>query len=71
MSIDDILKTYGITIKELSRLTGIPYDTLSQWHRGTRTPKEWMINLIVYYLAHELPRPLNKINLADAAKREL
>ena len=68
MSIDDILTTYGITIKDLSRLTGIPYDTLSQWRRGVRKPKDWMINLIVYYLANELPRPLSKITLADASK---
>lgn len=39
-------KAYNLTQAEMSEATGVPMRTLQGWENGTRTPPEYMLNLI-------------------------
>lgn len=43
----------GMTQKEFAEKTGIPIATLRSWERGVRTPPEYVLKLLVYFLENE------------------
>lgn len=53
MSIANLIKEHGLTQSGLSRMLGIPLRTVQGWCIGERTPPEWVVNLIQFYLEHK------------------
>lgn len=49
-TIKEIRKNAGLTQKELSELTKIPKRTIENWENGSRTPSDWVLVLIEYYV---------------------
>lgn len=48
----DLLKRYHLTQAAFSRLLGIPVRTVEDWCAGVRTPPEYLVKLIVFFLDH-------------------
>lgn len=53
MNFNDIKNKSGMTQKQISEYLKIPLPTIEAWCRGTRTPPEYIINLIEYKLKKE------------------
>lgn len=49
-TIKEIRKNAGLTQKQLSELTGIPKRTIENWEIGSRTPPDWVLVLLEYYV---------------------
>ena len=52
--IKELRSCYKLTQKAFSELTGIPKRTIESWEGGQRTPPEWVITLINYYVIGHL-----------------
>ena len=48
-----LLAEFGLRQSEFSRLAGIPLRTVQGWCNGTRSPTEWQLNLIRFFLSHQ------------------
>lgn len=53
MDFRSIKEKSGMTQKEIAVYLNIPLPTIEAWCRGTRTPPEYVINLIEYKLKKE------------------
>lgn len=53
MTIKDMCEAAGVSKKELSELTGIPYSTLQKWLYGISTCPAYTEKLIEYYIRGE------------------
>lgn len=51
--IKSIISNSGMSLKELSRILGIPYRTLQNWKDGKRCPADWVVNLIAFRLENQ------------------
>ena len=54
MTTKELRKKYNITQQQLSDLLDIPKRTIEEWERGSRTPSDWVINLISIALESKL-----------------
>ena len=43
-----------MSLSEFSKATGIPIRTIGNWEQGRRTPPDWLVNLLDYFVTHEL-----------------
>lgn len=53
-NIKQLRSKYGLTQKTLSELTGIPKRTIENWEGGQRTPPDWVLTLLEYYVIGKL-----------------
>lgn len=53
MNIIDLYNRTGMSQIEFSRRLGIPYRTVQDWIAQKRTPPDYIINLVAYYLINE------------------
>lgn len=53
MTIIDLYKRTGMSQIEFSRRLGIPYRTVQDWVAERRTPPDYIVKLLEYYLTHE------------------
>lgn len=49
----DMLKTFGVDDGYLHSALGIPMRTLYSWRSGDRTPPEYVLTLIQFYIVHK------------------
>lgn len=61
MTIKELRKASGLTQQAMSDALHISKRTIEDWETGRRTPPEYVVELIKYYLEHE-----NLINKAPA-----
>lgn len=61
MTIKELRKASGLTQQAMSDALHISKRTIEDWETGRRTPPEYVVELIAYYLEHE-----NLINKAPA-----
>ncbi|MFA5220299.1 MAG: nucleotidyltransferase domain-containing protein [Bacilli bacterium] len=52
-SLKAIRENLGLTQLEISNLIGIPVNTLRNWEQETRTPSEWILNLLIDRILRE------------------
>lgn len=52
LTIKELRTKYNLTQKALSDLLQIPKRTIENWEEGQRTPAEYIIRLIEFYLEH-------------------
>lgn len=52
-SLKAIRENLGLTQLEISNLIGIPVNTLRNWEQETRTPSEWVLNLLIDRILRE------------------
>ena len=52
-SLKTIRENLGLTQLEISNLIGIPVNTLRNWEQETRTPSEWILNLLIDRILRE------------------
>lgn len=52
MTIKELREKYNLTQSKMSEITGIPVRTIQDWEGGKRECKEYLINLISFYLEH-------------------
>lgn len=52
MTFAEILEKYNLSQSQASRLLGIPLRTVQDWKLGNRTPPQWTINLIDFYISN-------------------
>lgn len=50
MNLDDYMRSKGVSRTDLSRGTGIPYTTISNWLQATRFPRPEQLDKIARYL---------------------
>lgn len=50
LTVKEIRVNAGLTQKELSELTKIPKRTIENWEGGKRTPSDWILLLLEYYV---------------------
>lgn len=50
MNLNDYMWSRGVSRRELSDATGIPYTTISNWLQGTRFPRPEQLDKIAEYL---------------------
>lgn len=48
--IKELRTRYNLTQKALSELTGIPKRTIEGWEGGQRTPSDWVVEIVTYYV---------------------
>lgn len=53
MNIIDLFKRTGMSQIEFSRRLGIPYRTIQDWLVQKRTPPDYVVKLLEYYLINE------------------
>ena len=53
MTIIDLFKHTGMSQIEFSRRLGIPYRTIQDWLAQKRTPPDYVVKLLEYYLINE------------------
>ena len=53
MDIKKLRVMCGMTQPEFAKATGVPLRTLRSWEQNQRQCKEWVYNLIAYYLSKE------------------
>lgn len=53
MKIKELRAQYGLTQKALSELTGIPKRTIEEWEGERRTPPDYVLMLLTFFLANE------------------
>ncbi|MFP4287223.1 MAG: helix-turn-helix domain-containing protein [Candidatus Izemoplasmataceae bacterium] len=46
-SLKAIRENLGLTQSDVSKLVGIPINTITNWEQETKTPNEWTINLLI------------------------
>lgn len=42
----------GMTQKQLSVLTGIPFRTIQNWEEGSRKPSPWVKKIVLFYIRY-------------------
>jgi predicted nucleotidyltransferase len=52
-SLKAIRENLGLTQSDISKLTGIPINTIRNWEQETRTPSEWTLNLLIDRILRE------------------
>ena len=52
-SLKAIRENLGLTQLEISNLIGIPVNTLRNWEQETRTPSEWILDLLIDRILRE------------------
>lgn len=50
---NELLKKHNLTMKQVSQELNIPYRTVQNWHLGTATPPDYILNLIDLYYIHK------------------
>lgn len=53
MTIIDLYNRTGMSQIEFSRRLGIPYRTIQDWLAQKRTPPDYVVKLLEYYLINE------------------
>ena len=71
MTIKETRIKHGLTIKQVSDLTGIPYRTLQNWEAGVRKCPDYVTTLTVEFLKNclLLDDPEKYIQLYENAKK--
>lgn len=59
---------YGLTIKQVERLTGVPYRTLQNWEAGIRKCPEYVTDMVMNILDQKFGRPDYKTVLEEVLK---
>jgi len=49
----ELRKSTGMNIKEFCEYFGIPYRTVTEWERGTRTMPDYVLRLMAYQIKME------------------
>jgi len=52
-SLKTIRENVGLTQEEVSKLIGIPVNTIRNWEQATRKPSEWTLNLLIDRILRE------------------
>jgi len=52
-SLKAVRENLGLTQLEISKLVGIPINTIRNWEQETRTPSEWALNLLIDRILRE------------------
>jgi DNA-binding XRE family transcriptional regulator len=52
-SLKAVRENLGLTQLEISKLIGIPINTIRNWEQETRTPSEWALNLLIDRILRE------------------
>ncbi len=50
----ELRKQTGLSRKEFCQQFGIPYRTVTEWERGTRTAPDYVLRLLAYYIGAEM-----------------
>ena len=53
MTIQEFIKSSGMTHKQLSERFGIPKRTIEDWSRGVRKCPEYVVNMMIEILSNE------------------
>lgn len=53
MTFNEICETFGVDVDFCHTQLGIPVRTLNSWRKGERTPPEYVLYLIQYFLIHD------------------
>ena len=56
MTVLELRKELGLTRVELSRLTGVPSNTIKDWECGWHEPKEWVKPMFEMYAREQYKR---------------
>lgn len=52
--IKELREKYGMTMKKISELVGVPYRTWQNWEAESRKCPDYVYNLIEFYMKHRL-----------------
>lgn len=52
MTIKELRQKYELTQTEMSNITEIPVRTIQDWEAGKRECRDYLLNLIEFYLEH-------------------
>ena len=53
-SIKQIRESTGLNRRDFCERFGIPYQTMTDWELGHRTPPEYIVRFMAYYVGFEL-----------------
>ena len=65
MNIRETRIKHGVTIKQVSDLTGIPYRSLQNWELGTRKCPDYVTNLVVTMIEQTFGKPDHQLFLEE------
>lgn len=69
--IKEIRKNTGMNRKEFCEQFGIPVRTIEEWEAGRRTPPEYVVRLLSYYIYNNLNIKKNDIRYETEANRKV
>ena len=67
---EKVRKNTGMNRKEFCEQFGIPVRTIEEWEAGRRTPPEYVVRLLSYYVYNNLNLKKNDVRYETEANRK-
>lgn len=65
MTIKETRIKYGLTIKQVETLTGVPYRSLQNWEAGIRKCPDYVSNMVVTMIENTFGKPDHQMYLEE------